>query len=183
MAPLLEVREVSKVFGGLKALDEVSLGVAEGQIFGLIGPNGAGKTTLFNLISGALPVSSGAVFFRGADLSRLPDYRICRMGIARTYQNIRLFGKMTVLENVMLGQHSRTRAGLGVHPSAPPAGKSRERRRQEDGGGMAGIFSPLRKKRGQGFQPGLRRGTKAGNGPGAGDASLLSSSWTNPRRE
>ena len=112
MAPLLEVREVSKVFGGLKALDEVSLGVAEGQIFGLIGPNGAGKTTLFNLISGALPVSSGSVFFRGEDLSRLPDYRICRMGIARTYQNIRLFGKMTVLENVMLGQHSRSRAGL-----------------------------------------------------------------------
>jgi branched-chain amino acid transport system ATP-binding protein len=105
---------VSKVFGGLKALDDVSLGVAEGEIFGLIGPNGAGKTTLFNLISGALPVSSGAVFFRGEDLSRLPDYRICRMGIARTYQNIRLFGKMSVLDNVILGQHSRTRAGLAA---------------------------------------------------------------------
>ncbi len=113
MRPLLEVRQVSKVFGGLKALDQVNLGVAGGEIFGLIGPNGAGKTTLFNLISGALPVSSGSVFFGGEDISRLPDYRICQMGIARTYQNIRLFGKMTVVENVMLGQHSRTRSGLG----------------------------------------------------------------------
>jgi len=110
--PLLEIHQVSKVFGGLKALDQVSLEVDEGEIFGLIGPNGAGKTTLFNLISGALPVSSGRMFFKKEEISRLPDYRICRMGIARTYQNIRLFGKMTVLENVMVGQHSRTQAGL-----------------------------------------------------------------------
>jgi branched-chain amino acid transport system ATP-binding protein len=109
---LLEILQVTKVFGGLKALDQVSLGVDEGKIFGLIGPNGAGKTTLFNLISGALPVSSGRMFFKKEEISRLPDYRICRMGIARTYQNIRLFGKMTVLENVMVGQHSRTQAGL-----------------------------------------------------------------------
>ena len=112
MPPLLEVRQVSKIFGGLHALEEVSLEVREGEIFGLIGPNGAGKTTLFNLISGALPVSSGRMFFKKEEISRLPDYRICRMGIARTYQNIRLFGKMTVLENVMVGQHSRTQAGL-----------------------------------------------------------------------
>ena len=91
MPPLLEVRQVSKVFGGLRALDQVSLQVGEGEIFGLIGPNGAGKTTLFNLISGALPVSSGDVFFKGEEISPLPDYRICQMGIARTYQNIRLF--------------------------------------------------------------------------------------------
>jgi len=110
--PFLEILQVTKVFGGLKALDQVSLGVDEGKIFGLIGPNGAGKTTLFNLISGALPVSSGRMFFKKEEISRLPDYRICRMGIARTYQNIRLFGKMTVLENVMVGQHSRTQAGL-----------------------------------------------------------------------
>ena len=112
MPALLEILQVTKVFGGLKALDQVSLGVDEGKIFGLIGPNGAGKTTLFNLISGALPVSSGRMFFKKEEISRLPDYRICRMGIARTYQNIRLFGKMTVLENVMVGQHSRTQAGL-----------------------------------------------------------------------
>ena len=112
MNPFLEVYQVSKVFGGLRALDQVSLTVREGEIFGLIGPNGAGKTTLFNLISGTFPVSSGRVFFKKEEISRLPDYRICQFGIARTYQNIRLFGKMTVLENVMLGQHSRTRAGL-----------------------------------------------------------------------
>lgn len=112
MNPLLEVDQVSKVFGGLKALDQVNMEVGEGEIFGLIGPNGAGKTTLFNLISGALPLSSGRVSFKRGEISHLSDYRICLMGIARTYQNIRLFGRMTVLENVMVGQHSRTNAGL-----------------------------------------------------------------------
>lgn len=112
MSPLLEVRQVSKVFGGLKALEGISLEVGDGEIFGLIGPNGAGKTTLFNLISGALSLSAGTVLFRGREISRLPDYRICQLGIARTYQNIRLFGRMTVLENVLVGQHGRTRSGL-----------------------------------------------------------------------
>jgi len=110
--PFLEVQEVSKVFGGLKALDGVSLEVREGEIFGLIGPNGAGKTTLFNLISGAIPLTEGRIFFRGQKISGLPDYRICLKGIARTYQNIRLFGKMSVMENVLVGRHSRTRAGF-----------------------------------------------------------------------
>jgi len=110
--PLLEVHQVSKAFGGLKALDGVSLEVTEGEIFGLIGPNGAGKTTLFNLISGSLPISAGSIFFKEKEISQLPDYRICQLGIARTYQNIRLFGRMSVLENVLVGQHSRTRAGL-----------------------------------------------------------------------
>jgi branched-chain amino acid transport system ATP-binding protein len=112
MKPLLEVRTVSKLFGGLKALDQVSLEVGEREIFGLIGPNGAGKTTLFNLISGTFPLSAGRIIFQGKEISLLPDYRICQLGIARTYQNIRLFGKMTVLENVMVGQHSRMQAGL-----------------------------------------------------------------------
>jgi len=112
MKPLLEVRQASKTFGGLRALDGVSLKVSEGEVFGLIGPNGAGKTTLFNLISGSLPISAGRVLFKDQVISGFPDYRICQLGIARTYQNIRLFGKMTVLENVMVGQHCRTRAGL-----------------------------------------------------------------------
>jgi branched-chain amino acid transport system ATP-binding protein len=111
--PLLEVKQVGKVFGGLKALEGVSLEVREGEIFGLIGPNGAGKTTLFNLVSGTFPVSAGQIFFQQREISLFPDYRICQLGIARTYQNIRLFGKMTVLENVMVGRHSRTRSGLG----------------------------------------------------------------------
>jgi branched-chain amino acid transport system ATP-binding protein len=112
MKALLEVRQASRIFGGLKALDGVSLEVGQGEVFGLIGPNGAGKTTLFNLISGSLAVSAGSVTFKNRAISGLPDYRICQLGIARTYQNIRLFGKMTVLENVMVAQHCRTRAGL-----------------------------------------------------------------------
>ncbi len=112
MTAILEIRQVSKSFGGLKALDGISLTVNEGEIFGLIGPNGAGKTTLFNVVSGAFRVSSGTVFFRGQEISLFPDYRICNLGIARTYQNIRLFGKMSVLGNVMVGRHSRTRSGL-----------------------------------------------------------------------
>jgi branched-chain amino acid transport system ATP-binding protein len=112
MPPLREVKQVSRIFGGLRALDGVSVEVREGEVFGLIGPNGAGKTTLFNLVSGSLPVSGGQIRFRQKEITLLPDYRICQLGIARTYQNIRLFGKMTVLENVMIGRHSRTRGGL-----------------------------------------------------------------------
>jgi len=110
--PFLEVRAVTKTFGGLKALDRVSLTIKPGEIFGLIGPNGAGKTTLFNLISGAMPATGGNIHFRGEEITSLPDYRICSRGIARTYQNIRLFGKMTVLENVLIGRHCRTRSGF-----------------------------------------------------------------------
>jgi branched-chain amino acid transport system ATP-binding protein len=110
--PFLEVRAVTKTFGGLKALDRVSLTIKPGEIFGLIGPNGAGKTTLFNLISGAMPATEGNIHFRGEEITSLPDYRICSRGIARTYQNIRLFGKMTVLENVLIGRHCRTRSGF-----------------------------------------------------------------------
>jgi branched-chain amino acid transport system ATP-binding protein len=110
--PFLEVRAVTKIFGGLKALDRVSLTIKPGEIFGLIGPNGAGKTTLFNLISGAMPATGGNIHFRGEEITSLPDYRICSRGIARTYQNIRLFGKMTVLENVLIGRHCRTRSGF-----------------------------------------------------------------------
>jgi len=112
MNPLLEVCQVNRVFGGLMALDKVSLEIFEGEIFGLIGPNGAGKTTLFNVISGALPLSAGSVAFKNIEISGLRDYQICQLGIARTYQNIRLFERMTVLENVLVGQHCRTQAGL-----------------------------------------------------------------------
>lgn len=135
MNPFLEIRQVGKVFGGLKALDGVSMEVYEGEIFGLIGPNGAGKTTLFNLISGALPVSAGNVVFKNMEISSLRDYQICQLGIARTYQNIRLFGRMTVLENVLVGQHCRTQAGLWLmflHLPGERAETKRARRVAED---------------------------------------------------
>ncbi len=109
---MLDIKGVSKRFGGLTALEDVSLKVSEGGIYGLIGPNGAGKTTLFNLITGFLPVSAGAILFKDTDLTRLRPHEIARLGIARTFQNIRLFPTMTVLENVLVAQNIRTRSGI-----------------------------------------------------------------------
>lgn len=109
---LLESRVLTKVFGGVYALDNVDLIVREGEIMGLIGPNGAGKTTFFNVISGILPGTSGDYFFRDKKLTGMSPYRITREGIARTFQNIQLFSGMTVMENVIVGRHIRTRAGI-----------------------------------------------------------------------
>jgi branched-chain amino acid transport system ATP-binding protein len=106
---LLEVDSISCRFGGLTALDRVSLGVAEGEIFGLIGPNGAGKTTLFNVLSGLTASSSGRVHFAGTRLHGLPPFRINRLGIARTFQNLRLFESLSVGENVEVGLQQRLR--------------------------------------------------------------------------
>ena len=97
---LLQVRNVSKSFGGLRAIADVSLDLCAGVVTTLVGPNGAGKTTLFNLITGHLPVSHGAILWRGARLNGVAPWRIARMGIARTFQDLRLFGHMTVHENV-----------------------------------------------------------------------------------
>ena len=112
MTPLLTVERLCRDFGGLRAVHEVSFAVDEGEIFGLIGPNGAGKTTLFNLLTGLTPVSAGAVSFCGRPLSGLPPYRIAGLGVARTFQNIRLFKGLSALENVKIARHIHTRAGL-----------------------------------------------------------------------
>jgi branched-chain amino acid transport system ATP-binding protein len=112
MAPLLEVKNLNRRFGGLQAVSEVSFAVEENRIKAVIGPNGAGKTTLFNLISGTLPVDSGQVVFRGREIQGRPPWQIATAGLARTYQNIKLFPGMTALENVMIGRHSRSRAGF-----------------------------------------------------------------------
>ena len=111
-AAILEVDRISKRFGGVTALDDVSFRVAEGQITALIGPNGAGKTTLLNIIAGALPPTAGQVRLRDKRLNgRSPEERV-RLGIARTFQQAHVFGQMTVLENVMVGCHLRGQAGL-----------------------------------------------------------------------
>jgi ABC-type branched-subunit amino acid transport system ATPase component len=102
---LLEAKEVTMRFGGVQALDGVSLGVEAGTIHGLIGPNGAGKTTLINILSGVTHPTSGQVFFRGQPIHGLAAHRIAALGMARTFQNIRLFPTMTCLENVIAGQH------------------------------------------------------------------------------
>ena len=99
----IECVRVSKSFGGLKALTDISIQVNEGEILGIIGPNGAGKTTLFNVISGAIPPTGGEVFFRGRSLSGMDSARVCRLGIARTYQLVRPFHSLTTLENVLIG--------------------------------------------------------------------------------
>ncbi len=109
---LLELRQVDKVFGGLRALHGVSLHVEAGEVFGLIGPNGAGKTTLFNVITGVYHPDAGQVLFSGRDISGLRPARIAAAGIGRTFQNIRLFRSMTAEQNVMVAGHRLHQAGL-----------------------------------------------------------------------
>jgi branched-chain amino acid transport system ATP-binding protein len=111
-APLLSVRGVTLRFGGVVALDNVSFDVMPGQIAGLIGPNGAGKTTLFNCLSRLYRPSAGQISFEGRSVLDVPRYRIPVIGIGRTFQNVALFDRLTVLENVMVGRHSRTGAGF-----------------------------------------------------------------------
>ncbi len=106
-ATLLQLRGVSKSFGGVRAAASVSLGVAAGSIHGLIGPNGAGKTTVLNLVNGLLRPDAGEILFAGQAIDALPAYRIAELGVARTYQNIRLFGAMSARDNVIVGLHNR----------------------------------------------------------------------------
>ncbi|NTV12774.1 MAG: ABC transporter ATP-binding protein [Desulfobulbaceae bacterium] len=114
MTPILEVQNLSRRFGGLQAVAEVSFAVKANQIKAVIGPNGAGKTTLFNLISGAIPADSGQVIFHGQEIQGKQPWQIASAGMARTYQNIKLFPGMSALENVMVGRHCRTKAGFAA---------------------------------------------------------------------
>jgi len=112
MTPLLEARGVGKRFGGVQALSQVSFTIARGEIYGMIGPNGAGKTTLFNLLTGIYRPDAGAFLFDGRSLAGLKPHQIAAAGIARSFQNIRLFASLSALENVMIGRHVRTSAGV-----------------------------------------------------------------------
>ena len=109
---ILEVRNVSKRFGGLQALSEVKLHIEQGQVYGLIGPNGAGKTTFFNVITGLYTPDSGSFELAGKAYEPTAVHKVAQAGIARTFQNIRLFAEMTALENVMVGRHVRTHSGV-----------------------------------------------------------------------
>jgi branched-chain amino acid transport system ATP-binding protein len=111
-ATVLEAQGATRRFGGLVAVNQVSFSVLEGQIFGLIGPNGAGKTTLFNMFTGMGQASDGKLLHRGEDITAAKPFQIAERGIARTFQNIRLFGNMTVLENVRTAKHLGTSTGL-----------------------------------------------------------------------
>lgn len=112
MSVLLELEDITIRFGGLVAVDHVSLQLEEGQVVALIGPNGAGKSTVFNVITGIYPPTSGKVLFKGADITTLKPYAITACGIARTFQNIRLFKNLTVIDNVKIGCHCRSKAGI-----------------------------------------------------------------------
>ncbi len=110
--PLLQATGITKRFGGLTALSDVSINVRRGEIFGLIGPNGAGKTTLFNVLTGLYHADAGTLIFNNSPLGNLKPHEVARRGIARTFQNIRLFGSMSALENVMVGRHVRSHTGV-----------------------------------------------------------------------
>jgi branched-chain amino acid transport system ATP-binding protein len=111
-APILEISGITKRFGGLTALSDVSFAIPQGAIYGLIGPNGAGKTTLFNVLTGLYGHDEGRFSFQGRPLRRVTPDKIAAIGIARTFQNIRLFGNLSAIENVMIGRHVRTKAGV-----------------------------------------------------------------------
>lgn len=128
---MLTLTNVSRQFGGLAALTNVNMTVPQGKITGLIGPNGAGKTTLINNISGLDHPTSGTIQFAGADISKAPPHRIAQLGIARTYQNIRLFGEMTALENLLISQHKRGSATAFEAMIFAPRYRREERRLRE----------------------------------------------------
>jgi branched-chain amino acid transport system ATP-binding protein len=109
---ILEAKNISKSFGGLKAISALSFSIGKNEVIGIIGPNGAGKSTLFNMITGIYPPDSGEISFLGVDIHRLRTHKIVKLGIGRTFQNTRVIKSMTVLDNIIIGFHCRTHAGL-----------------------------------------------------------------------
>jgi branched-chain amino acid transport system ATP-binding protein len=130
-APILEAADVSKVFGGLVAVDGVSFAIPERSIVSIIGPNGAGKTTFFNMLTGLYRPTSGTIGFQDRDITRARPDQIVAMGMARTFQNIRLFATMSAVENVLVGLHSRTSAGVWRSIFRPPSQRREEREADE----------------------------------------------------
>ena len=140
MSALLEVRGLVRRFGGLNAVDGVDLDVNEGEILSVIGPNGAGKTTLFNIVTGLYVADEGSIRFDGHNLVGLQPNQICALGIARTFQTVRLFPAMTVLENTMVGQHCRTRSGMFGAVLRLPGTRAEERRVLEQSRSALSFF-------------------------------------------
>ena len=129
---MLELKGITQIFGGVTALNDVSFFIHADQITGVIGPNGAGKTTLFNIVTGIYQQTSGQVIFEGSDISGIPVERLAAKGMVRTFQNIELFGQMTVLENVMVGLHSKSKSGLFACSFKVPWAIKEERRIREE---------------------------------------------------
>jgi branched-chain amino acid transport system ATP-binding protein len=130
---LLQTEHLEMRFGGLSALEDLNLAVLEGGLYGLIGPNGAGKTTVFNLISGFVRPTSGRILMDGKDVTFEPPHRITALGIARTFQNIRLFGELSVLDNILVGFHCRSQASWGEAILRLPRYRREEKERRSKG--------------------------------------------------
>ena len=126
-APLLEISQLSMRFGGLLAVDGVEFSLQSGEIFAIIGPNGAGKTTVFNCITGNYTPESGRIFFDGQSIAGTRPHKVVELGIARTFQTIRLFGRLSVLENVLAGRHCRMKSGLLSCMLHTPAQRAEEK--------------------------------------------------------
>ena len=140
MTRLLDINDLSVTFGGLNALHELNFHVDEGEIVGVIGPNGAGKTTFFNMISGMVTPTSGEIIFEGESLIGRDPNQITQMGIARTFQNVRLFANMTILENVMVAQHCRTKQGVWGSLLNTVGFRNEEKEIREYGEKVLGFF-------------------------------------------
>ena len=166
--PLLEVDDITLRFGGVVALDNVSFNLYEGEILGLIGPNGAGKTTCFNAMTGVYRPTAGEVRFAARRIVGRKKYKITRAGIARTFQNIRLFPEMTALENVLVGADARHKTSVpgGAVPTAPPLAGGARGARGRDGDDAVRRHRAAGRRTGP--QPVLRRTAAAGDRAGAG---------------
>jgi branched-chain amino acid transport system permease protein len=138
--PLLEIEGLTKRFGGVAAADGIDLTVTAGELVSVIGPNGSGKTTLFNLITGLVARDSGTIRFEGSEISGLPSHEIVQRGVARTFQNIRLFNNLSVLENLLVGEHARLKAGALGAIFRPPHVRAEERRAVESALEVLGLF-------------------------------------------
>jgi branched-chain amino acid transport system permease protein len=138
--PLLDIEGLTKRFGGVAAADNIALGVHAGELVSVIGPNGSGKTTLFNLITGLTPRDAGVIRLEGQEISGRPAHEIVQRGVARTFQNVRLFNNLSVLENLLVGEHTRLRAGAVGAIFRPPSVREEERRAVESALEVLGLF-------------------------------------------
>jgi ABC-type branched-subunit amino acid transport system ATPase component len=137
---MLDIRGLGKTFGGLEAIDSLDFHIDKEEIVSVIGPNGAGKTTFFNMITGMIRPDRGKILFEGYDIVGLDPSEITRLGIARTFQNVRLFPMMTILENVMVAQHTRTRKGAWAAILGTPGFRKEEEEIRERGKDVLGFF-------------------------------------------
>ncbi|MDQ3941302.1 MAG: ABC transporter ATP-binding protein [Actinomycetota bacterium] len=147
---LLELENVTKHFGGVRAVDGVDLVVNEGEIVSVIGPNGAGKTTLFNIVTGFYDPTAGRIVFDGTDITGLKPNQVTQVGISRTFQSVRLFKLMTVIENVMVGQHPRTKAGIAGAIFKPARVRKEEKHIEERAREILSFFGDRFPRRAQG---------------------------------